>query len=55
MCYIVCVCVCGRKWVAVREVVSLGRDRYRYSDDQIEYHYTQSPQALTRALSAAPA
>jgi hypothetical protein len=30
-----------REWLAVRDACCVGRD-YRYSDDQIEYHYTKS-------------
>ena len=36
-------------WVAVRDACSVGRE-YRYSEDQIRYHYTKDRGVLTRAL-----
>jgi cyanocobalamin reductase (cyanide-eliminating) / alkylcobalamin dealkylase len=38
-----------RAWVAVRDACNIGR-AYRYSDDQITYHYTKNRSLLARAL-----
>jgi methylmalonic aciduria homocystinuria type C protein len=32
-------------WLAVRDACSIGRD-YRYSDDQVHYHYTKDRSRL---------
>jgi len=43
-------------WIELRDCISLGRDRYKYSDPQLLYHYTKDPmilrQELLRCLSA---
>lgn len=39
-----------RRWVAVRDACRVGRD-HRYPDDQVEYHYTKSREALDRAVA----
>jgi methylmalonic aciduria homocystinuria type C protein len=38
-----------REWVALRDVVRLGR-RYRFCEDQIEYHYTKDRAKLKAAV-----
>jgi len=38
-----------KHWLAVRDVCSIGKD-YRYSEDQIEYHYTVNSDVLWRCI-----
>ena len=38
-----------REWVALRDVVRLGR-RYRFCEDQIKYHYTKDRAILRDML-----
>ena len=40
-----------REWVALRDVVRLGR-RYRFCEEQIEYHYTKDRARLRAAVLA---
>jgi methylmalonic aciduria homocystinuria type C protein len=40
-------------WLAARDACPLGRE-HRYSDDQIEYHYTKDKRILRRAMEAPP-
>ena len=39
-----------RYWVALRDVVSLGKAEWRYSEPQIEYHYTKRQEVLLKLL-----
>lgn len=42
-----------QKWVRIRDACSIGRE-WRYSDDQIRYHYV-ADRALLRSLASTPA
>ena len=36
----------ARAWIAVRDVVILGKDEHRFYDDQLMYHYTKNSKYL---------
>lgn len=35
-----------RGWIALRNVVNVGREKYRFPEDQLMYHYTKDPKYL---------
>jgi len=37
-------------WIALRDAVSIGRDEYRFGDDQLRYHYTKDAGCLARGI-----
>ncbi len=39
-----------RPWIQLRDSISVGRDDYKYCDDQILYHYTKDIHILRREL-----
>mmetsp|Transcript_6704 Transcript_6704/g.9946 ORF Transcript_6704/g.9946 Transcript_6704/m.9946 type:complete len:411 (+) Transcript_6704:49-1281(+) len=39
-----------RPWIQLRDCISVGRDVYKYEDDQLLYHYTKDPDILRRNL-----
>lgn len=39
-----------RPWIQLRDCISIGRDLFKYEDDQLLYHYTKDPDILRRNL-----
>ena len=41
-----------RPWIQLRDCISLGRENYKYCDNQILYHYTKDPNLLKQELKS---
>ena len=39
-----------RPWIQLRDCISLGREDYKYCDNQLLYHYTKDPEILKREI-----
>mmetsp|Transcript_21272 Transcript_21272/g.24610 ORF Transcript_21272/g.24610 Transcript_21272/m.24610 type:complete len:370 (+) Transcript_21272:920-2029(+) len=39
-----------RPWIQLRDCISVGRDEYKYCDNQLLYHYTKDKEILRREL-----
>ena len=39
-----------KPWIQLRDVISVGRDNWKYDDNQLLYHYTKDPEILIREL-----
>ncbi|KAL7516018.1 hypothetical protein ACHAWX_001078 [Stephanocyclus meneghinianus] len=39
-----------KPWIRLRDVISVGREMWKYSDAQLLYHYTKDPEILRREL-----
>lgn len=39
-----------RPWIELRDCISVGRQEYKYSDNQLLYHYTKDPEILKEEL-----
>ncbi|KAL3775977.1 hypothetical protein HJC23_006325 [Cyclotella cryptica] len=40
-----------KPWIQLRDVISVGRQMWKYSDAQLLYHYTKDPEILSRELN----
>ena len=39
-----------KSWIQLRDVISVGRDNWKYDDNQLLYHYTKDPEILVGEL-----